>query len=108
MTKVIRLTENDLVNLIRRVIKEQKTPKTKKIDIKATAGSSPEVKISVEKGKKVLHVHYVSGLNKDQKFVVTTKYPATVEPKGVYAVYKGDNVFELGTNKIQAKVVEQL
>lgn len=108
MTKVIRLTENDLVNLISRVIKEQETPKTKKIDIKATAGSSPEVKISVEKGKKVLHVNYESGLNKDQKFIVTTEYPATVEPKGVNAVYKGNNVFELGTNKIQAKVVEQL
>ena len=108
MKKVIKLTENDLINLVKRVIREQETPKVKKIDIRATEGSSPEVKISLEKGKKVLHVHYESGLNKDQKFVVTTEHPATVEPKGVYAVYKGNNVFELGKNKIQAKVVEQL
>ena len=108
MKKVIKLTENELVNLVKRVIKEQAATAPKKIDIRATEGSNPEVKISVENGKKVLHVHYESGLNEDQKFVVTTEHPATVEPKGVFATYKGNNVFVLGKNKVPAKVIAQL
>ena len=108
MKKVIKLTENDLINLVKRVIKEQNVPKPKKIDIRATEGSSPEAKISVEKGEKVLHVSYESGMNPDQKFVITTEYPATVEPKGVFVVYKGNNMFLLGDKKVTAKVVEQL
>lgn len=108
MKKVIKLTENDLINLVRRVITEQSSPENIKINIKATEGSSPEAKISIEKGKKVLHVKHESGLNRDQKFVVMTDYPATVVPKSVFVVFKGKNLFELGKNKIKAEVIEQL
>lgn len=108
MKKIIKLTESDLVQIVKKVIKEQNVSKPKSIDIRATEGSSPESKISVEKGNKVLHVHYESGLNPDQKFVVKTDFPATVEPKGVFVVYKGNNIFLLGNNKIPAKVIGQL
>lgn len=108
MKKIIRLTENDLIKLVKRVVEEQNVPKPKPIDIRATEGSSSEGKISVEKGNKVLHVHYESGLNPDQKFVVQTAFPATVKPQGVFAEYKGDKIFLLGKNKIPAKVIGQL
>ena len=108
MAKIIRLSENDLIKLVERVIQEQKVPTPKPINIRATEGSSPEAKISLEKGKKILHVSYETGLNSDQKFVVETEFPATQQPKGVFVVYKGNNVFLIGKNKIPAKVVAQL
>lgn len=108
MAKIIKLTENDLIKLVKRVINEQNAPKPKRIDIRATKGSSPEAKISLEKGKKVLHVTYESGMNPAQKFVVETDFPATQQPKGVFVVYNGDNVFVIGKNKVPAKVVAQL
>ena len=101
MKKIIKLTESDLRKLIEKVIKEQK-----ELDIRVTKGSSAQGKISLINGKKVLTITYESGLNPDQKFIVNTDYPALVEPRGVFVLYKGNNVFELGPNKIKATAIQ--
>lgn len=98
--KIIKLTESDLEKIVRRVIQEQK------IDVFATEGSSPEGKIGLEKKQKVLTVTTESG--RTQKFIVDTTFPVTVEPKPILIVYKGKNIFLLGPNKIQAKIIQQL
>ena len=103
MKKIIKLTESDLIQLIEKVIKEQKS-----LDIRVTKGSSAQGEISLINGKKVLTITYESGLNPDQKFIVNTDYPALVEPRGVFVSYKGNNVFELGPNKVKATAIQQI
>jgi len=98
--KIIRLTESDLEKIVRKVIQEQK------IDVLATVGSSPEGTIGLENKQKVLTVTTQSG--RTQKFIIETTHPVTVEPKPIYMVYKGDNVFHLGKNKVEAKIIKQL
>lgn len=70
MKKVIRLTENDLVNLIGRIIKEQETPKTIKI---VTPGQKAEGEIIEKGGKKTLKVRTESG--REQSISVQTSLP---------------------------------
>ena len=96
--KIIKLTEGDLENIVRRVIAEQKKF--------IVFGKNPEGTISLENGKKVLTLNYQS--NPSQKFVVTTDHPATSKPKSLFIVYKGDGVFELGGNKVKATIIEQI
>lgn len=101
MKKIIKLTESDLKQLIEKVIKEQKA-----LDIRVTKGSSAQGKIALVNGKKVLTLTYESGLNPDQKFVVNTEFPALVEPRGVFVNYLGNNIFELGPNKVKATAIQ--
>lgn len=104
MGKIIKLTESDLLNLVKRVIKEQNQTKLTKTAPRATKNSAPEATIALENGGKVLRIKYESGLNPDEVYKVTTDYPATTQPKKVYAEYKGNFTFHLGDKKIPATI----
>ena len=79
MAKIIRLTESDLNNLVKRIIKEQKN---KKITI-VTPGSNAEAEIKIDsKGNKILVVTTETG--REQTMIVKTALP------------KGEFMFEMG------------
>lgn len=101
--KVIRLTESDLEKIVKRVIKEQ----SEKFKVNATIGSSPEVVLNIENGKKTLLVRSSMGFG-DQKFIIETEFPIRKKDQPVFATYKGNNIFELlqdGGKKVMAKIV---
>lgn len=87
--KIIRLTESDLEQIIKRVIVEQQSVK-----VNASIGSSPEAVLNFENGKKTILIRSSMGFS-DQKFEIETQYPVKKKDQPVFVVYKGNGEFEI-------------